>query len=132
MTVGWQIWDDLNSKGNLSDDGENDVEGEEQSTDVDSPILEVDEDEGKDMHDEDEGNESVNNRALDDEFNILVQFNDDAQRTDEAERTDEDHAQWRSTRTVDTVALSHEDEIRCTDFHRKISGWLGSVMLDVL
>ena len=123
MTVGRQIWDDLNSKGNSSDDGDNDVGGEGQNTDVDSPVLE---------DDEDEGNDSVDNHALDDEFNILVQFNKDAQRSDEAERTDEDHAQWTSTRTVDTVALSHEDEVRCTDFHREISGWLGSIILDVL
>ena len=92
MTVGRQIWDDLNSKGNSSDDGDNDVGGEGQSTDVDSPVLEDDEDKGKDIQDEVEGNESVYNRALDDEFNILVQFNKDAQRTDEAERTNEDHA----------------------------------------
>ena len=132
MTVGRQIWDDLNSKGNSSDDGENDVGGKGQSINVDSPVLEDDEDEGENIHDEDKGNESVDNRALDDEFNILAQFNDDAQRTDEAERTNEDHAEWRSTRTVNTVALSHEDEVRCIDFHREISDWLGSVMHDVL
>ena len=28
MMVGRQIWDDLNSKGNSSDDGKNDVGGE--------------------------------------------------------------------------------------------------------
>ena len=49
MTVDQQIWDDLNSKGNSSDDGHNDVGGEGQSTDVDSPVLEDDEDKGNDI-----------------------------------------------------------------------------------
>ena len=50
----------------------------------------------------------------------------------EAERTDKDDTKWRSTRRVDTVVLSLEDEVRCTAFHREISGCLGSLMHDVL